>query len=52
MAEILGLGGVCVDGIGVVSRMPNWDEVEHIATYTIQQGGIVATAMATLAPKP
>jgi sugar/nucleoside kinase (ribokinase family) len=49
MAEILGLGGVCVDRIGVVSRMPNWDEAEHIATYTIQQGGIVATAMAAVA---
>jgi sulfofructose kinase len=49
MAEILGLGGVCVDRIGVVSRMPNWDEVEHISTYTTQQGGIVATAMAAVA---
>lgn len=45
MAEILGLGGVSIDLIGRVSRMPAWDEVEYIAEHQKQQGGMVATAM-------
>lgn len=45
MAEILGLGGVSIDLIGRVSRIPAWDEIEYIAEHQKQQGGMVATAM-------
>lgn len=49
MAEILGIGGICVDRLAMVSEIPAWDETTHISTYTMQQGGMVATAMAAAA---
>lgn len=48
MAKILGLGGVSIDLIGTVARIPDWDEVEYIAEHQKQQGGMVATAMAAV----
>jgi sugar/nucleoside kinase (ribokinase family) len=45
MNSILGIGGVTIDRIGVVPRMPGWDEVEYLSRLDIQQGGMVATAM-------
>jgi sugar/nucleoside kinase (ribokinase family) len=29
----------------MIPRMPEWDETEYISDYTMQQGGMVATAM-------
>ncbi|PIE34150.1 hypothetical protein CSA56_08405 [candidate division KSB3 bacterium] len=49
MVKILGVGGVCIDQLAVVPRMPKWDDVEHISRYMMQQGGIVATAMVAAA---
>ena len=45
MSAVLGIGGVTLDRIGFVPRMPGWDEVEYIARLDIRQGGMVATAM-------
>ncbi|MBD3307914.1 hypothetical protein GF339_15895 [candidate division KSB3 bacterium] len=44
MANILGIGGICVDRLMIVPRIPDWDELEYISEYTMQQGGMVATA--------
>lgn len=49
MARILGIGGICVDRLAVIPRMPEWDEVEHITRSAVQQGGMVATAMVAAA---
>ncbi len=49
MAAILGIGGLCIDRLAVIPRMPGWDEVEYISHYAMQQGGMVATAMAAAA---
>ena len=46
---ILGIGGVCIDHLAVVPRMPDWDEIEHISRHMMQQGGMVATAMVAAA---
>ena len=45
MKKILGIGGVCIDRLAVIPRMPAWDEVEHISHSVLQQGGMVGTAM-------
>ena len=47
MSKILGIGGVTIDKIYKIPRMPHWDETEYISDSTVQQGGIVATAMVT-----
>lgn len=49
MSAILGIGGVTLDRVGVVPRMPGWDEVEYISQLDTRQGGMVATAMMTAA---
>jgi sugar/nucleoside kinase (ribokinase family) len=49
MGAILGIGGVTVDRVAVVPRMPGWDEVEYVSRYEVRQGGMVATAMMTVA---
>jgi sugar/nucleoside kinase (ribokinase family) len=46
MAKILGLGGVCIDRLVKIPRIPGWDETEYVSNYAMQQGGMVATAMA------
>lgn len=48
MANIVGIGGVSIDLIGTVPRIPDWDEIEYIAEHQKQQGGMVATAMAAV----
>ena len=42
---VLGIGGVTLDRIAVVQRIPGWDEIDYISETTVQQGGMVATAM-------
>jgi sugar/nucleoside kinase (ribokinase family) len=49
MATIVGLGGICIDRVMRVPRLPQWDEVAYISAYTYQQGGMVATAMVAAA---
>ncbi len=49
MSEIVGLGGICVDRLALLRRMPDWDEVEEIVTSTTQLGGMVSTAMVAAA---
>lgn len=49
MKEILGLGGVTIDQIGVVDHIPGRDEVIRLLEYRIEQGGMVATALAAAA---
>lgn len=49
MATILGLGGVTLDRIVKIPRMPGWDETEYISDYLVQQGGMAATAMTAAA---
>ncbi|GAK53223.1 PfkB domain protein [Candidatus Moduliflexus flocculans] len=49
MAAIVGLGGVCLDRLAILPRMPGWDEVEHISSSATQLGGMVATAMVAAA---
>lgn len=48
-AAILGIGGVCLDRLAILPRMPGWDEVEHISRSATQLGGMVATAMVAAA---
>jgi sugar/nucleoside kinase (ribokinase family) len=45
MSKILGIGGVCIDRLGIIPRIPGWDDIEYISEYSLQQGGMVATAM-------
>jgi len=49
MATIVGLGGVCLDRLAILPRMPGWDEVEHISSSATQLGGMVATALVAAA---
>ncbi len=49
MAAIVGLGGVCLDRLAILPRMPGWDEVEQISRSATQLGGMVATAMVAAA---
>lgn len=49
MATIVGLGGVCLDRLAILPRMPDWDEVEHISRSATQLGGMVATALVAAA---
>ena len=49
MAEILGLGGVCIDRLVRIAEMPAWDETQFISAHATQQGGMVATAMVAVA---
>ncbi|MFW6364999.1 MAG: carbohydrate kinase family protein [Spirochaetota bacterium] len=44
---ILGLGGVVIDRSLVIPDIPGWDTVLHAHAYSTQQGGMVATALAT-----
>lgn len=46
---ILGLGGVVIDRSLVIPDIPGWDTVLHAEKYSTQQGGMVATALATSA---
>jgi sulfofructose kinase len=46
---VLGIGGVTVDRVLAVPRMPLWDETIYISGNTTQQGGMVATAMVAVA---
>lgn len=43
--RILGIGGVTVDRVLAVPEMPKWDETIYVSGMTVQQGGMVATAM-------
>lgn len=45
MGAILGIGGVTLDRVGFLPRMPGWDEVEYLTALDTRQGGMVATAM-------
>ncbi len=38
------IGGVVIDRICRIQRMPEWNEVEYISGYSNQQGGMAATA--------
>ena len=49
MRKILGLGGVTTDQIGLVDHIPGSDEVIRLQGYRIEQGGMVATALAAAA---
>jgi len=49
MAEYLGFGGVTVDLLGTIDGMPGWDETVYLDGFTVQQGGMAATAMVTVA---
>jgi len=49
MGKILAIGGVTIDRIGSLSRMPDWDDTEYFRDFTIQQGGMAATAMVAVA---
>ncbi len=49
MGLILGIGGVTVDRVFHLSRMPGWGGVEHADEYEVRRGGMVATAMASAA---
>lgn len=49
MAKILGLGGICIDRLAKIPRIPEWDETEYISNYAMQQGGMIATAMVAAA---
>jgi sulfofructose kinase len=44
MGEILGLGCVSYDMLSVIPEMPDWEAVEYIEGFQVQQGGIAATA--------
>ena len=45
MSVILGIGGVTLDRVGYIPRMPGWDEVEYLTSLDVRQGGMAATAM-------
>jgi ribokinase len=45
----VGIGGVTVDQIGVVDHVPAPDEVVRLRDYRLEQGGMVATALAAVA---
>ena len=47
--SVIGLGYCCVDFISLVPRIPNIDESVRILESTKQGGGVVATAIVTLA---
>jgi sugar/nucleoside kinase (ribokinase family) len=49
MTRILGLGGVTTDQIGVVDHIPGSDEVIRLQRYRVEQGGMIATALAAAA---
>ena len=49
MNDILGLGGVTIDQIGVVDHIPARDEVIRLLEYRSAQGGMVATALTAAA---
>ena len=48
MGKVLGIGGVSIDLLGIVEKLPNWNEIEYISEHQRQQGGMVATAMAAV----
>ena len=39
MSVILGIGGVTLDRVGYIPRMPGWDEVEYLTSLDVRQGG-------------
>lgn len=49
MARVIGIGGVTVDQLGVVEHLPGPDEVVRLQDYRLEQGGMVATALAAVA---
>ena len=49
MGNVLGVGGVSIDLLGMVAALPNWNEIEYISDHQKQQGGMIATALATVA---
>lgn len=49
MPEIIGLGYVCVDLLGIVPRIPGLDEGIMMLETARQQGGLTATAMVAAA---
>lgn len=49
MMFVVGLGYCCVDFIGLVPRIPSIDESVRMLESTKQGGGVVATAIVTLA---
>jgi sulfofructose kinase len=49
VVKTIGLGGVTVDQIGVVDHLPGPDEVLRLQEYRLEQGGMVATALAAVA---
>jgi ribokinase len=49
MARVVGVGHCSVDYLGIVDRYPAVDRKEMLRAFSIQGGGPVATALATLA---
>jgi sulfofructose kinase len=49
VVRTIGIGGVTVDQIGVVDHVPGPDEVVRLQEYRLEQGGMVATALAAVA---
>ncbi|MCG8573069.1 MAG: PfkB family carbohydrate kinase [Spirochaetes bacterium] len=47
--SVLGIGGVVTDRIMVIPDMPHWDQVCYVKDFSIQQGGMIGTAMAAVA---
>ncbi len=46
--DVVGIGQCCVDYLGIVEQYPDINEKEEVNNFTVQGGGPVATAMATL----
>ncbi len=49
MGTILGLGAVSYDSIMRIDHMPQWEELEYVTDYQVQQGGMAATGIVAAA---